>query len=63
MNTNAYPKDYINHKPDHEESVSPYPHETNITDGGEFLDDGIRMKDQPLSETGSDKEDQTLADL
>jgi hypothetical protein len=26
----------------------PYPHEINITDGCEFLDDAIRMKDQPL---------------
>lgn len=24
----------------------------NITDGGEFLDDAIRMKDQPLTDTG-----------
>ena len=26
-------------------------HEENITDGGEFLDDALRMKDQPLGET------------
>jgi hypothetical protein len=25
--------------------------EVNITDGGEFLDDTIRVKDQPLGET------------
>lgn len=31
-------------------------HEFNITDGGEFLDDALRMKDQPLCETDS-KED------
>jgi len=33
------------------ESIHPYHHEINITDGGEFLDDAIRMKDQPLGET------------
>jgi hypothetical protein len=32
------------------EIVHPFPHEVNITDGGEFLDDGIRMKDQPFEE-------------
>ena len=31
-----------------QESIYPNHHELNITDGGEFLDDGIRMKDQPL---------------
>ena len=34
-----------------QESINPLHHETNITDGGEFLDDAIRMKDQPLEET------------
>lgn len=34
------------------EVVHPFPHEINITDGGEFLDDGIRMKDQPFEEPG-----------
>ena len=33
-----------------QESVNPFHHEINITDGGEFLDDAIRMKDQPLGE-------------
>lgn len=33
------------------EIVNPFPNEVNITDGGEFLDDGIRMKDQPFGET------------
>ena len=32
-------------------SIYPYYRETNITDGSEFLDDAIRMKDQPLGET------------
>ena len=32
------------------EIVNPFPNEVNITDGGEFLDDGIRMKDQPFEE-------------
>jgi hypothetical protein len=37
------------------ENIYPYPfhHEINITDGGEFLDDAIRMKDQPLGETNA----------
>jgi len=34
-----------------QESIHSYPHEINITDGSEFLDDGIRMKDQPFGET------------
>lgn len=34
-----------------QESIHPYQHEINITDGGEFLDDAIRMKDQPFGET------------
>ena len=33
-----------------QESIYPYHHELNITDGGEFLDDAIRMKDQPFEE-------------
>ncbi|HRP54543.1 hypothetical protein [Agriterribacter sp.] len=33
-----------------QESIYPYYHETNITDGSEFLDDAIRMRDQPLGE-------------
>jgi hypothetical protein len=34
-----------------QESIHPYQHEINITDGGEFLDDAIRTIDQPLGET------------
>jgi len=34
-----------------QKSVHPYPHEINITEGGEFLDDGFRMKDQTFGET------------
>jgi hypothetical protein len=34
-----------------QESIYPPQHEINVTDGGEFLDDAIRMKDQPLGET------------
>jgi hypothetical protein len=34
-----------------QESIYPYQHEINITDGCEFLDDAIRMKDQPFGET------------
>jgi len=32
-------------------SIYPSYRETNITDGSEFLDDAIRMRDQPLGET------------
>lgn len=60
MNTLLYdPKEHTEDK----DAGSPYPHESHIADGGEFLDDGIRMHDQPLSETHTDQEDQTLADL
>ena len=38
-----------------EESNLPFDHEVNITDGGEFIDDAIRMKDQPLEETSLKK--------
>jgi hypothetical protein len=33
-----------------QESIFPSHHEVNVTDGGEFLNDAIRMKDQPLEE-------------
>jgi hypothetical protein len=33
-----------------EKSIHPPYHEVNVTYGGEFLDDGLRMKDQPLEE-------------
>lgn len=32
-------------------SITPFYHETNITEGSEFLDDAIRIKEQPLEET------------
>jgi hypothetical protein len=34
-----------------QEGLYPFQHEQNITEGGEFLDDAIRMKDQPLLQT------------
>jgi len=34
-----------------QESIYPYQQEFDIADGGEFLDDSLRMKDQPLGET------------
>ena len=34
-----------------QKSIHSYQHEINITNGSEFLDDAIRMKDQPLGET------------
>jgi len=35
-----------------QEGINPS-HEVSITDGGEFLDDAIRVKDQPLGETNT----------
>jgi len=32
------------------EPLYPYEHDENTSDGGEFLDDSLRMKDQPLGE-------------
>ena len=39
-----------------QESIYPDLHEINITDGSEFLDDGVRMKDQPFGEQPSKKD-------
>ena len=33
------------------EIIPEYEDEINTTEGGEFLDDAIRMKDQPFEET------------
>jgi len=39
------------------EEVIPYEHEENTEEGSEFLDDAIRMEEQPLGNTGvSDNE-------
>ena len=43
------------------ETIPPNNHEINITEGGEFLDDAIRMKDQPLEEA-SEKPLQKISD-
>lgn len=37
------------------EHTNPYPHEINITEGGEYLDDAIRMKDQPVGEANPEE--------
>lgn len=31
-----------------QEGLYPFQHDPNITEGGEFLDDAIRTRDQPL---------------
>jgi hypothetical protein len=36
-----------------QESIYPNHQEENVTDGDEFLDDAIRVKDQPLGETNT----------
>ena len=34
-----------------QESIYPDQHEDNITEGSEYLDDALRMKDQPFGDT------------
>ena len=36
-----------------QETIHPYQHEINTSEGSEFLDDAIRMKDQPLEKTAA----------
>ena len=36
-----------------QEIIEQFSHDANITEGDEFLDDAIRMKDQPLEETNT----------
>jgi hypothetical protein len=40
----------LNSSEDIQESIYPFLHEINITNGSEFLDDLIRMREQPLGE-------------
>ena len=40
----------------------PYEHEEHIADGGEFLDDGIRMKEQPFKPTEKKEEEEPFGD-
>ena len=42
-----------------QENIPPDPNAINITEGGEFLDDAIRMKDQPLEEKPIEENQQT----
>ena len=44
-----------------EKKAIPYEHEEHIADGGEFLDDGIRMKEQPFKSTDK-KEEESFGD-
>jgi len=44
-----------------EKKPIPYEHEEHIADGGEFLDDGIRMKEQPFRSTDK-KEEESFGD-
>jgi len=46
-----------------EKSIPPQHHEVNITYGGEFLDDAIRMNDQPFGETAVKKKEQSYSPL
>lgn len=44
-----------------DKKVIPHEHEEHIADGGEFLDDRIRMKEQPFKSTDK-KEDESFGD-
>ncbi len=39
------------------QEIHPFQQEGNATDGGGFLDDGIRMEEQPFSGTEHEAED------
>lgn len=38
-----------------QEVILLHPDELNIADGGEFLDDNLRMKDQPFDPTNNEE--------
>lgn len=44
------------------EFIYPYEYERNITDGGEFLDDALRMNDQPFGKTPAAQYERSSAD-
>ena len=44
-----------------EESIPAKHHEINITEGGEFLDDAIRMEDDPTIEEPAKKPSQKVS--
>lgn len=50
LSQNRDPNIHLNSSEEDQESIYPFLHEINITDGGEFLDDAIRIKEQPLGE-------------
>jgi hypothetical protein len=45
-----------------QESIYQYQHDINISDGGEFLDDALRMTEQPLGVTMAKENDQPFPD-
>jgi DNA-binding protein Fis len=45
-----------------QESIHQYQHDTNISDGGEFLDDALRMKEQPLGAMMAKDNEQPFTD-
>jgi hypothetical protein len=47
----------VNSSETFQESIYPLRHDENIADGGEFLDDGIRMKEQPYTGPTKDEEE------
>jgi hypothetical protein len=57
LSQNRGPGDKKTTSEKNQEDTNPYEHEMNIADGSEFLDDGLRMKDQPFEITAEKEED------
>jgi hypothetical protein len=61
MNTNHPPQNDDPRDPqdlpkDIQENISSYHHEENLMEGSEFMDDAIRMHEQPLGEPPAKEE-------
>lgn len=57
MNTTPSPRSGNEKSPKEiPERIPPTEHEPNIADGGEFLDDALRMREQPFGETATKKQ-------
>ena len=37
--------------------LQPFEHDVNTSEGGEFLDEALRMKEQPFGETNTNEND------
>lgn len=54
------PGDARNAEKGADRSIDPYLYETNLSEGSEFLDDAIRMHDQPFEEKNDNEWDEFL---